>query len=138
MMQVKSIRRIMAGLLMLCLMLPVCALAQGQRVTIATTFAGYDAAAQAYADALESWETVSGNIADDYSAMPDEAWQAEVADMFAQGTLDILYTSPEVAQAQLAQLVSVEELLEADATLPVRNDASLAAPDGKTYAMPVR
>lgn len=131
-------KRIMACLMALCLMLPGCALAQGQNVVIATTFAGYDAAAQAYADALEGWEAVSGNVADDYSGMPDDAWQQNVDDLLAQGKLDILYTSLALSEATLAQLVSVEELLAADSSLPVRSDASLAASDAKTYAMPVR
>lgn len=131
-------KRIFACMLALCLMLPVCAFAQESSVVIATTFAGYDAAAQAYADALESWEAVSGNTVDDYSGMPDDAWQESVSGLLEQGELDILYTSLELAEETLAQLVSVEELLAADASLPVRSDEALAAADGKTYAMPVR
>ena len=93
--------------------LPLCALAQGQTVTIATTFAGYDAAAQAYADALEAWEATSGNTVDDYSGMPDDAWIESVDALREQGTLDILYASTVVED--MSQFVPVTELLEADA-----------------------
>lgn len=116
--------------------LPLCALAQGQTVTIATTFAGYDAAAQAYADALEAWEATSGNTVDDYSGMPDDAWIESVDALREQGTLDILYASPVVED--MSQFVPVTELLEADATLPVRAFDTLTAGDGQLYLMPVR
>lgn len=124
--------------LALCLALPVCSLAQGQTVTIATTFAGYDLSAQAYADALENWETTSGNIADDYSGMPDDAWQEAVDELLAAGTLDILYTSLELDEKTRSLMVPVTELLEADSELPIVEYASLAASDGQIYAMPVR
>lgn len=122
----------------LCLSLPACTLAEGTTVTIATTFAGYDGSAQAYSDALEAWEATSGNVADDYSGMPDDAWQQSVNQLLSSGTLDILYTSLELDDATRAQLVPVSELVEADASLPVRSYPSLAAADGQIYAMPVR
>lgn len=130
-------KRFFALLLTLCL-LPAAAFAQGQTVSIATTFSGYDMAAQAYADALESWEAVSGNVADDYSGMPDDAWQQSVNDMLANGTLDIYYTTLDLPQETLAQLVRVDELLEADAALPVCHAQALSAADGNVYAIPVR
>lgn len=130
-------KRFFALALSLLLLLPGLSLAEVTLVT-ATTFAGYDAAAQDYSDALEAWETQSGNVVDDYSGMPDDAWLGSVSTQLADGTLDLLYTSTQLDDAQLAYFVPVDEILQKYPDFPAKTYAQLAQGDGKIYAMPVR
>lgn len=131
-------KRILLAALSLSLALCVPAMAQGQSVTIATTFSGYDVSTQAYTDALQAWETQSGFVAEDYSGVPDDAWQENVEALLSSGSLDILYTASSLPDEMLLKLMPVSELKEAYPDLPAKLYTALAASDGQVYVMPVR
>ena len=87
-------KKFLATLLALCLLLPAGALADGLTLNTTSPFADYDFAAQAYVDALAAWEQATGNMVDDSSALPDENWMTAVSDGLNRGTLDVVFYPP--------------------------------------------
>ena len=76
----------------LCLCVCFSALADGVTLRTASSFAGGDAAGEAYVDLLKSYEAETGNIIVDHSAERDEAWKTSVLNDFAAGNEpDVLF-----------------------------------------------
>ena len=117
------------------------ACAEGVRLRTVSSFAGSDAAAEAYVEILKAYEAETGNTVTDSSAASDEAWKSGVLADFAVGSEpDILFFFAAGADSApiLRKVVSIAEINESypDLYLPV-NDA-LREEDGKVYAIPVR
>ena len=132
-------KKFLATLLALCLLLPAGALADGLTLNTTSPFADYDFAAQAYVDALVAWEQATGNMVDDSSALPDETWMAAVSDGLNRGTLDVVFYPPaNFTDDMAAQFVPVSEIAAQypDLALPVPDSLKMA--DGNVYALPMR
>lgn len=132
-------KKFLATLLALCLLLPAGALADGLTLNTTSPFADYDFAAQAYVDALAAWEQATGNMVDDASALPDETWMTAVSDGLNRGTLDVVFYPPaNFTDDMAAQFVPVSEIAAQypDLALPVPDSLKMA--DGNVYALPMR
>ena len=112
-------------------------------VTLRTVscFAGTDAAADAYVEILQQYESETGNTVLDNSSTSDEAWKTSVLKDFAAGTEpDILFFFAAGADSAplLSRVVSLEEINAAYPEMNLPENDALREPDGKVYAVPVR
>ena len=115
----------------------------GEGVTLRTvsSFAGADAAAEAYVDILKAYEAETGNTVLDTSAVSDEAWKTGVLQDFAAGSEpDILFFFAAGADSApiLSRVVPVGEINDAYPGLDLPENEALRESDGKVYAVPVR
>lgn len=123
-------------LLVLCLAC-ACAHASGVTLSTFTPFADVDFAAQAYMDLITAWEEETGNVVEDYSALMDETWLAQLEEMTATGEADLIIV-PVGSGLTSAQLVSAQELTQAAPQLGARVLASMAEQDGSVLLTPIR
>lgn len=117
--------------------------AYGEPVTLRTvsTFAGSDAGAQVYVDLLHAWEEKTGNQADDFSAVSDEAWKMAVLNDFAAGNEpDVFFYFAATADSKplLNKVVPIQEINEAYPNLHLTQSEGLREDDGLIYAIDVR
>ena len=117
------------------------ALGEGVTLRTVSSFAGADAAAEAYVDILKAYEAETGNTVLDTSAVSDEAWKTGVLQDFAAGSEpDILFFFAAGADSApiLSRVVPVGEINEAYPGLDLPENDALRESDGKVYAVPVR
>ena len=127
----------------LVLLLAGASAAFGEGVTLRTvsSFAGADAAAEAYVDILKAYEAETGNTVLDTSAVSDEAWKTGVLQDFPAGSEpDILFFFAAGADSApiLSRVVPVGEINAAYPGLDLPENDALRESDGKVYAVPVR
>ena len=113
------------------------ALAAGVTVRTFTPFADLDAAAQSYMDLITAWEEETGNLVEDYSGLPDEAWLNVLEEMVASGEADLVIV-PAGENLGKKELVTIEELSAAAPHLGVREMPAYASADGSAVLSPVR
>lgn len=111
--------------------------AAGVTLRLFTPFADIDEAAQSYMDMLTAWESATGNIAEDYSGLTDEAWMNRMRESVRAGEADILVL-PLGAGLTYEELVTVEELAAAAPDLGVRRFEAYAEADGSVLLSPLR
>ncbi len=117
------------------------ALGDGVTLRTVSSFAGADAAAEAYVDILKAYEAETGNTVLDTSAVSDEAWKTGVLQDFAAGSEpDILFFFAAGADSApiLSRVVPVGEINEAYPGMNLPENDALRESDGKVYAVPVR
>ena len=123
------------------LLLFASALGEGVTLRTVSSFAGADAAAEAYVDILKAYEAETGNTVLDTSAVSDEAWKTGVLQDFAAGSEpDILFFFAAGADSApiLSRVVPVGEINAAYPGLDLKENDALRESDGKVYAVPVR
>ncbi len=128
----------LAGILML---LESFASAEGLTLRTVSSFAGEDAAAEAYVEILRTYEERTGNTVSDRSTASDEAWKTGVLNDFAAGNEpDILFFFAANADSApiLSRVVPVHAINEAYPALNLPEDPALQEEDGNIYAIPVR
>ena len=113
------------------------AMAAGVTLRLYTPFADIDGAAQAYMDMLTAWESETGNIAEDYSGLTDEAWMNRMREAVRAGEADILVL-PLGSALTYEELVTVEEIASAAPEVGVKRFASYAEADGSVLLSPLR
>lgn len=117
------------------------AAAEGVRLRTVSSFAGEDAAAEAYVEILRAYEDRTGNRVSDSSATSDEAWKRSVLNDFAAGNEpDVLFFFAANADSApiLSRVVNVEEINAAYPDMNLPEEPALREADGKIYAVPVR
>ena len=138
-----SVRKGLAGLLGILLLLCLMAGASADGVTLRTVscFAGANAAADAYVEILDRYESETGNTVRDNSSTSDEAWKTSVLKDFAAGNEpDILFFFAAGADSAplLSRVVSLEEINREYPEIRLPETEALREADGKVYAVPVR
>ena len=133
-------RLLIFALTLVLLALPLSGLADGMVLRTTSNLAGMDPAAQVYVDILEAWQEANDCTVEDYSALADEAWIAEVVQDVNAGKLDVIYFFADTADSApiLDQLVPIAEILQAYPGAQLRDQPLLREPDGQVYAIPVR
>lgn len=132
-------KKFLAMLMALCLLIPAGAMADGLTVSTTSPFSDYDFAAQSYVDALAAWEQESGNMVEDSSALPDENWMSTVKEGLTGGTLDVLfYPTSSFTDEMAAQFVPAVEIAAKYPELTLPAPDSLRQSDGNVYALPLR
>ena len=123
----------------LCLMLCVCAGAMAAGVTLRTftPFADVDFAAQGYMDMITSWEEETGNVAEDYSGVMDEAWMQTLRGMLHTGEADVVVL-PVNSGMTVNELVSAPELAAAAPQSGAKKFGAMKESDGSMLLAPVR
>lgn len=117
------------------------ALADGVTLKTVSSFAGTDAAADAYVEILKAYEEATGNKIEDSSATSDEAWKASVLNDFAAGNEpDVMFFFAANADSApiLDKVVPISEINAAYPDLKLTENAVLTEADGKVYAIPSR
>lgn len=132
------VKRWMTVLLAACLLALGAAGAMASGVTLRTftPFADVDFAAQGFMDLITAWEAETGNVAEDYSGIPDESWMEQLKGMAAAGEADIVVL-PVGSGLSVGELVTAGELEEA-AALGVKKFASMKESDGSLLLAPLR
>ena len=128
-------------LLVVVLLLPSFALADGLTLYTASTFAGADTAAEAYVELLKAFEEQTGYVVEDNSSASDEAWKASVLYDFAAGNEpDVLFFFAANADSApiLSKVVPISEINAAYPELDLLENQAVAEADGNVYAIPVR
>ena len=127
--------------LLLALLLPLSALAEELTLYTVSSFAGADASAAAYVELLKAFEEATGHVVADNSASSDETWKTRVLYDFAAGNEpDILFFFAASADSApiLSRVVPIDEINAAYPELHLVENPSIAEPDGRVYAIPVR
>ena len=128
-------------LVLLALVLPCAALAEGVTLRTVSCFAGEDVAAVAYVELLHAYEEQTGVTIQDDSASSDESWKARVLSDFAAGNEpDVLFffaCSGDSAPL-LRRMVPIAEINAAYPELDLTQSDSLKEADGVVYAIPAR
>ncbi len=127
--------------LLLALLLPLGARAEGLTLKTVSTFAGTDAAADTYTRLLRRWEEETGNRVADSSAPSDEGWKLGVLKDFAAGNeADVLFYFTGTADNApiLSRVVPIAEINAAYPGLDLPEDSHCRESDGQVYAIPVR
>lgn len=138
-----SIRKGPASILCVLLALCLCVGASADGITLKTVscFTGANAAANAYVEILDRYETKTGNTVRDNSSASDETWKTSVLKDFAAGNEpDILFFFAAGADSApiLSRVVSLEEINREYPEIGLQETEALREPDGKVYAVPVR
>ena len=138
-----SIRKRLAGILGMLLILCLFTGASADGITLKTVscFTGANAAANAYVEILDRYESMTGNTVRDYSSASDEAWKTSVLKDFAAGNEpDILFFFAAGADSApiLSRVVSLEEINREYPEIGLKETEALREADGKVYAVPVR
>lgn len=113
----------------------------GVTLKTVSTFAGTEAAVDAYAELLKTWQDRTGHTVSDFSATSDEAWKVSVLKDFAAGNeADVLFffSGTQESAAILSKVVPIEDINEAYPELELPIDPRMAERDGRVYAIPVR
>lgn len=129
------------AMLLLVLLLPVIAAAEGITLYTASTFAGSDTAAEAYVELLKAFEEATGCVIEDDSATSDESWKTSILYDFAAGNEpDVLFFFAANADSTpiLSRVVPIDEINAAYPELKLTENQALAEADGRVYAIPVR
>lgn len=129
------------AMLLLVLLLPVIAAAEGITLYTASTFAGSDTAAEAYVELLKAFEEATGCVIEDDSATSDESWKTGILYDFAAGNEpDVLFFFAANADSTpiLSRVVPIDEINAAYPELNLTENQALAEADGRVYAIPVR
>ena len=135
----KGLAGILGALLILCLFTG--ASADGITLKTVSCFTGANAAANAYVEILDRYETETGNTVQDNSSASDETWKTSVLKDFAAGNEpDILFFFAAGADSApiLSRVVSLEEINREYPEIGLPETEALREPDGKVYAVPVR
>ena len=128
-------------ILLLTAMLPLSAMAEGLTLYTVSSFAGADASAAAYVELLKAFEEATGHVIIDNSASSDETWKTSVLYDFAAGNEpDVLFFFAASADSApiLSRVVPIDEINAAYPQLKLTVNPSVAEPDGRVYAIPVR
>ena len=138
-----SIRKRLTGILGILLILCLFTGASADGITLKTVscFTGANAAANAYVEILDRYESMTGNTVRDYSSASDEAWKTSVLKDFAAGNEpDILFFFAAGADSApiLSRVVSLEEINREYPEIGLKETEALREADGKVYAVPVR
>ena len=138
-----SVKKRLAGVL--CTLFLACLLtgASADGITLRTVscFTGANAAANAYVEILDRYESKTGNTVLDNSSASDEAWKTSVLKDFAAGNEpDILFFFAAGADSApiLSRVVSLEEINREYPDIGLQETEALREADGKVYAVPVR
>lgn len=136
-------KRMFTCFLSILLLLSLVSGASAEGVTLKTVscFAGANAAADAYVEILDHYESETGNTVSDRSSTSDEAWKTSVLKDFAAGNEpDILFFFAAGADSApiLSRVVSLEEINREYPELRLTETEALREADGKVYAVPVR
>lgn len=129
------------AMILLVLLLPAMAAAEGITLYTASTFAGADTAAEAYVELLKAFEEETGCIIEDDSATSDESWKTGILYDFAAGNEpDVLFFFAANADSTpiLSRVVPIDEINAAYPDLNLTENQALAEADGRVYAIPVR
>lgn len=129
------------AMVLLLLLLPLAAGAEGITLYTASTFAGTDTAAEAYVELLKAFEEETGCIIEDNSATSDESWKTGILYDFAAGNEpDVLFFFAANADSTpiLSRVVPIDEINAAYPDLMLTENQALAEADGRVYAIPVR
>ncbi len=132
-------RRLMAMLVSLCMLLcaPASALAAGVTIRTFTPFADMDFAAQGYMDMITQWESETGNMVEDYSGAQDEEWLLQMQEMIRSGEADVVVL-PLHSGLTVNELVTVNELITAAPEMGAKRFEALMEGDGSVLLAPVR
>lgn len=128
-------------ILLLTAILPLSAMAEGLTLYTVSSFAGADASAAAYVELLKAFEEATGHVIIDNSASSDETWKTSVLYDFAAGNEpDVLFFFAASADSApiLSRVVPIDEINAAYPQLKLTVNPSVAEPDGRVYAIPVR
>ena len=120
-------------------MLALCAcgaLAAGVTLRTFTPFADVDFAAQGYMDLITAWEAETGNVAEDYSGVPDESWMEQLKAAVGAGEADVVVL-PVGSGLTVGELLTAGEL-EAAVDFGVKKFASMKESDGSILLAPMR
>ena len=121
---------------LLCMLLAVSgAQAAGGSLKTLTPFADMDFAAQGYMDMITRWEAETGNLAEDYSGMPDELFMENLRAMIREGTADVVVL-PVGSGLTASELLTADELA-ADTDCGVRRMEAMREQDGSVLLAPV-
>lgn len=129
------------GVLLMLVLLPVLAAAEGITLRTASTFAGSDTAAEAYVELLKAFEEATGCVIEDDSATSDESWKTGILYDFAAGNEpDVLFFFAANADSTpiLSRVVPIDEINAEYPELNLMESQALAEADGRVYAIPVR
>lgn len=129
------------GVLLMLVLLPALAAAEGITLRTASTFAGSDTAAEAYVELLKAFEEATGCIIEDDSATSDESWKTGILYDFAAGNEpDVLFFFAANADSTpiLSRVVPIDEINAEYPELNLTESQALAEADGRVYAIPVR
>ena len=127
--------------LVLSLLLPLTALAEGLTLRTVSIFAGADAAADTYTHLLKEWEEKTGNRVSDVSTPSNEEWKTGVLLDFAAGNeADVLFYFVGTADSApiLSRVVPIAEINAACPELQLPESELCREADGAVYAIPVR
>ena len=113
------------------------AVAAGVTLRTFTPFADIDEAAQSYMDMITAWEEETGNVVEDYSGLPDEAWTKNMISKVRAGEADVVVV-PLGTGLTYDDLVTVEELMEAVPDMGMREFTALEEADGSVLLAPLR
>lgn len=132
-------RRLIAMLISLCVLLCAAspALAAGVTIRTFTPFADMDFAAQHYMDMITMWESETGNMVEDYSGAQDEDWLFQMQDMIRRGEADVVVL-PLHSGLTVNELVTVGELMGAAPEAGAKRFEAMKEADGSVLLAPVR
>lgn len=132
-------RRLIAMLVSLCMLLCAAApaLAAGVTIRTFTPFADMDFAAQGYMDLITQWESETGNMVEDYSGAQDEEWLLQMQEMIRSGEADVVVL-PLHSGLTVNELVTVNELIAAAPDAGAKRFEALMEGDGSVLLAPVR
>ncbi|MBR3794547.1 MAG: extracellular solute-binding protein [Clostridia bacterium] len=132
-------RRLIAMLLSLCVLLCAAApaLAAGVTIRTFTPFADMDFAAQRYMDMITGWESKTGNMVEDYSGAQDEEWLLQMQEMIRRGEADVVVL-PLHSGLTVGELVTVNELIAAAPEAGTKRFEAMKEADGSVLLAPVR
>lgn len=132
-------RRLIAMLIFLCVLLCAAspALAAGVTIRTFTPFADMDFAAQHYMDMITMWESETGNMVEDYSGAQDEDWLFQMQDMIRRGEADVVVL-PLHSGLTVNELVTVGELMGAAPEAGAKRFEAMKEADGSVLLAPVR
>lgn len=129
------------AILLLALLLPAAAAAEGITLSTASTFAGADTAAEAYVELLKAFEEATGCVIEDDSATSDESWKTSILYDFAAGNepdVFFFFAANADSTSILSRVVPIDEINAAYPGLNLTENQALAEADGRVYAIPVR
>lgn len=132
-------RKLIAAMMALCLLVCACpgALAAGVTIRTLTPFADMDIASQTFMDMVTVWERATGNFVEDYSGLTDEYWMDQMHEMIEAGKADIVVV-PLDSGLTSADVLTVAELARIAPNIGVRSFNAMAEADGSVLLVPMR
>ena len=116
-------------------LLGAAALAESASIRVYTPFADLDPSAQGWEELLRTWQAETGNAAEDYSGVEDEAWLTALQSELSSQKADLVILAPGMGSAK--DLLSAEELRGLGAA-SVRALPCMREEDGTVLLSPIR